>query len=308
MKPWTKGYPKPFKNLYPKLEKTVNHINPIDTPPPPIALINTDILAFRGNRTALRNFFIIPWFLAIVVLSVIWSHEFIDGWKKTEASLSKTIQRQKKIYGKDIFEISEDPYLQHMLSRFDENMVMPLNKYLNYHYYETWKIGGRERLITDIFKLFLCGIGGLALFFWMLLFRRESLLYFDRERRIVYKWAYGKAHAQHYDQLEITESGIGMHILLCRENARSMKDWRGFVFQPTQNPFYSPPEYNKPALAYVMRFMDAGMSAIRNEPYDQSRKGWFLHEDKKPAGFEQRVDQILMNIERARTSFNLGYR
>lgn len=296
-----RGWPRPFKDQYAALKEQANKIDPADDPPSPIVLVNEHLLAFKGNRVVLRNAFIIPWFLAIVVLGIMWTNEFIEGWEKTEASLSATIQRQKNIYGENVFEVSEDPYLQHMLGRFDKNMKMPLEKYLNYHYYETWDIGGRERLITDIFKLLLCGLGSPALLLWVLLFRRESLLYFDRKHRILYKWASGKAHAQYYDQLEIAESGVGMHILLCRENARSMKDWRGFAFQPTQNPFYGPPKYNKPALAYVMRFMDEGMSSVRNEPYDQSRKGWFLREDRKPEDFERKVEVILADIEHART-------
>lgn len=187
-----------------------------------------------------------------------------------------------------------------MLNRFDRNMAMPLNKYLNYHYYETWDIGGKERLITDIFKLVLCGLVGPALFIVILWFPREAMLYFDRECRIVYKWNHGRAYAQFYDDLDIAESGIGLHVMLCRENASHINDWRIFTYQATGNPFYSPPQYHRDALAYVMRFMDEGMSAVRNQPYDQSRKGWFLREDKKPEGFEKKVDAILANIERAR--------
>ncbi|EPJ45396.1 MAG: hypothetical protein OFPII_27600 [Osedax symbiont Rs1] len=272
----------------------------------PIDLINGKLFAIRECNIKFRNAFVIPWAIAWVVLSGLFIDEFMTDKRKAESSNLHFIEGSKADNGADYFEWPENKDMKRRwVLPFGNDLKLSYYEYINNLRYDNPNFAFKRKLM-DISKLIIFGLGTPLLLIWAIGFRRRALVYFDRERRIVYSWRFGKVYAQHFDKLAIIENKHGLHIALCGANASNYQHWHRFIIQPTGNIVYNQPEDNKPLLLLISRFMDQGQHSVVAQDYHRKKVISLLH-DKQPKDFETTLTGILDNLDRTHGGLAADY-
>ncbi len=266
----------------------------LDNPLPPIGEVTKQQLGLRTSWGVLREMFLLPWLLALIVVLWWWSDDIYQTWKSTEETALRFIEVRKKKYGNDYFEWIDDPVVIGMYNDINENGVMPLKKYLNIRYVDS--VGAKRRLHRDIFMASFLGIGIPGLFIAILSFRRRAPLYVDREKRLVYTWRKGHVWAQHYDRLWYYENRHALVMVLYGYDKKGRFKPRRFVITPTGNPFVGGPKVHGPVLAAIAHYMAKGRDAVWSEDW-QGREGWYLFNDDKPKDFDAQLQKVLDKIK-----------
>jgi hypothetical protein len=88
-------------------------------PVPPVCGIDQSTLAIKTNLGAVRNLFLIPWFLGLFVLLFLKVDDFHSAWKATERDDVHFVEHRKKIYGEDYFDQTKSPGALNVYSRLN---------------------------------------------------------------------------------------------------------------------------------------------------------------------------------------------
>jgi len=288
-------HPIPLKNKWASLR---NLSLPENRPPKPFLTVNDRFITLNHNFVALRNLFLIPWFLGISYALYWIIDDTLEGWRGEERSAIRYIESSKKMYGDDFFNTTNDPIPLRKFQRINKDGEMSFSKYLDEIYNHS--VGGKRRLIVDISYsiFFLIGIPGLL--YWIIRFPRRAPLYFDRETRLVTTWRGGYSWVQRFDNLRILESPQGLIFSLRGEQKNGDLGWVKFVVQPSGNPLYSNASSYPLILAYLVQFMEFGKEhVLHTEKSFKRRNHFYLFEDKKPQNFDKKIQELLERIEKA---------
>jgi len=266
------------------------------TPPKPIITVNRRYCVVNNNATALRNLFLIPWLIGLCYTCYVHVDEFFKEWNGAEWSAIDYIKSTKLMYGDNYFEITQDSIDIRKFNRINKQGVMTFEQYMHdrYNYY----VGGDSRVRTDIFLVALYGIGIPGLLIWIIRFRRQAPLYFDRERQLLYTWWRGKAWVQRYEPLKILENASGLRFVLNYKRKNGTLDTAYYMVQPSGNPLLSSVSSFQPLLAYLVQYMAYGKGHVLPEQADFNLKTpFYFYDDEKPADFEQQLEQLLLAID-----------
>jgi len=277
-----------------------------DTPPKPIVNIDKAHCELTNNSAAFRNLFILPWLLGLW-LTLWWNvDDFVKSWGAIERFTNHYIAVEKKKNGDDYFEYTTDPYALSLQNKVNEQGDMSLQRYLQYRYFDTSKVGGSMRLKVDIGLaiVYLIAIPGLLI--WAIRFPRHAPLVFDRERQLVYHWAKGKVFVQRFERLRIDEQLQNLTIQLRGERKNGELGWAKFRIQPTGNPWFNGRAAYVPVLAYVLQFMEQGLAQVLpGKESWQGKQSFFFFEQKKPADFEAQITALLERLDTNDNDFPL---
>jgi len=268
-------------------------------PPKPVVSIDATTCLLINNAVAFRNLFILPWLFGLC-LTLWWNvDDFVKTWAATEKFFNERIDVHKKINGDDYFNNTTDPAALALYDKVNAQGKMSLQRYIQHHYFDTAEVGGTRRLQVDIGLAIVYLIAIPGLLFWAIRFPRHGPLIFDRERQLVYHWSKGKAYVQRFERLRIDEQTQFLVIQLRGEKKNGDMGWAKFNIQPTRNPYYNGKTSYQPVLAYVLQYMEQGLSQVL--PGKQSWQGkqpFFFFDDKKPTDFEAQLTDLLARLDK----------
>jgi len=290
-----------FKNVEPlplnnKRQALLDTPLAVTTPPKPIIALNSRYCVVNNNATALRNLFLIPWFIGLCYTGYVHVNEFFKEWNGAEWSAIDYIQATKRMYGDNFFEITQDPDELEMYHRINKQGVMTFEQYMHdrYNYY----VGGDRRVRIDIFLVALYSIGLPGLLIWIIRFRRRPPLYFDRERQLLYTWHRGHVRGQRYDKLRLHENIQALIFVLRGQHKDGSLGWTKFLVQPTGNPLLSSVSSYQTLLAFLAQYMAYGKDHVLPDQQDfNARRAFYFYEDKQPADLEQQLEQLLQALD-----------
>jgi len=267
-------------------------------PPKPIVRIDSTKCLLINNAVAFRNLFILPWLFGLC-LTLWWNvDEIAKSWIAAEESANYRIALKKKINGNDYFENTTDPYAVRLYGKINAQGKMSLQRYFQHRYIDTAKVGGTRRLQVDIGLAIVYLIAIPGLFIWAIRFPRHGPLIFDRERQLVYHWAKGKAFVQRFARLRIDEQTQFLVIQLRGEKKNGEMGWAKFKIQPTSNPYYNGKASYQPVMAYLLQFMEQGLThVLPGKESWQGKQPFFFFDDKKPADFEAQITDLLARMD-----------
>jgi len=265
-------------------------------PPEPVIQVNEHYCAVNHNAVSVRNLFLIPWILGLLLTACWHIDEFFYEWKALERSASRYIESTKKMFGDNYFIETNDPVEIRMYNRINKKGEMPLEKYLSQRYY--YMVGGMRVLYTDILLVFLYIIILPGLIFWAIRYPKLAPLYFDRDKRVVYTWRKGRIMAQWYDDIRILENISALTFVLRGDRKDGMLWWYHIKIQPHGNPIFNTVESYQPILAFIAQFMEYGKDHVWPGNAYHYEPNFYFFKDKKPDNFSAKLDVLLANIRR----------
>lgn len=255
-----------------------------------IMYVDDQVLSVGTPYNNFRLAFFISWVLAFWILLFMMVSDF--GPNTGEISSANAMVQAKREL--DIRGESYDPrdYVYYEMLVGDDGKSS-LGEYLN----AVSKYGGKlyiKRVYTDIVIICVLFVISLTSTLALLRFPRMADIYFDRRRRIVYTWRFGKVAACHFDNLGFRENAHGLNLLLMSENKKRQYWPANFYVQPTGRPHLNTEADNTEFMAQVFAFMDKGKEAvITGERFERAYPKSYLFVDKKPDSFDHRVEEIL---------------
>jgi len=290
-----------FKNVEPlplnnKRQALLDTPLAVTTPPKPIIALDARYCKVNNNATALRNLFLIPWFIGLCYTFYVHVDELMTGWRGAEQSAKRYIESTKIMYGDNFFENTQDPYQIKAYNLINEQGMMTFRTYLHHNYNDY--VGGDRRLRIDIFLVALYSIGLPGLLIWIIRFRRRPPLYFDRERQLLYTWHRGHVRGQRYDKLRLHENIQALIFVLRGQHKDGSLGWTKFLVQPTGNPLLSSVSSYQTLLAFLAQYMAYGKDHVLPDQQDfNARRAFYFYEDKQPADLEQQLEQLLQALD-----------
>jgi len=289
---WEKLEPKssPFKGQLDLLLA----INLEGKPPRPVVQVSNTQCALDNMGASIRNLFLIPWMIGLIITCYANVENHIKGWKGKERSAVRYIASTKRMFGDNFFERTEDPVELRMFRRI-KNGVMPYRRYLEYRYNET--TAGKKFLVIDITLLILYGLVMPSLMIWIIRWPQLAPLYFDRERQLLYSWRKGKVWAARYGAVRVHKNFQGFYFHMHYFNKKGKFGKRVFAIQPSGNPLYN--TNIQPFLAFISQFMAYGKEHVYPGQGDyMARRHFHFFKDKKPDDFEKQLDAVLEYTDR----------
>ena len=188
-----------------------------------------------------------------------------------------------------------------------QNGKMSLSRYMHYHYYETADVGGTFRLKRDIILSIFIILTLPPLLYFLIFFKRQAPMVFDRNRQIVYHWYKGNVRAQHFKDLRIHEDSQMMRIQTRSLGRRGDMRWANFMVQPRHNPYYNGKDAYEPVLAFICQFMEYGREHVmpQHEQWQSDDKPFAFFDDEKPKDFEQQLNAVLTHLSENDTDIPL---
>ena len=234
-----------------------------EMPPPPITYVDDNVCKLSNNSIKARNMGLIPLLLMVLFTVYLNVDDFYTGWDKKEKSVQNKIKFYKKELGNNYFISPGIPEVRKMwFEMLDENGDLSLSNYMHYRYYTTAKVGGTYRLKKDISFLVFYAISIPLLLFFIIRFKRQAPMIFDRDKQIVYLWYKGKVRAQHFKDLRVYEDFQMMRIQIRGFDKHNDMQWANFRVQPRHNAYYSGSDAYEPVLAFICQFMEYGREHV----------------------------------------------
>ena len=234
-----------------------------EMPPPPITYVDDNVCKLSNNSIKARNMGLIPLLLMVLFTVYLNVDDFYTGWDKKEKSVQNKIKFYKKELGNNYFISPGIPEVRKMwFEMLDENGDLSLSNYMHYRYYTTAKVGGTYRLKKDISFLVFYAISIPLLLFFIIRFKRQAPMIFDRDKQIVYLWYKGKVRAQHFKDLRVYEDFQMMRIQTRGFDKHNNMQWANFMVQPRHNPYYNGSDAYEPVLAFICQFMEYGREHV----------------------------------------------
>lgn len=278
-------------------------------PRDPIIEVNDRYCVVNHNGVALRNLFIIPWLLGIMLTCFWHVDEFITDWNKAERGINRNIAAEIKMHGRDFMNQITDPEIAAKYKLVDRHGVLNFRNYLKRRYGST-EYWSSER-ITDILLLVFYGISLPLLLYWSIRFPRIAPLVFDRERRLVSTWRstgvalpwaglWSKTYpwVQRYDKLRYFENFQTLTFILRGETRYGAVGWSRFAVQPTGNPFYGGSAGYETFLAFIAQFMEYGKDhVLKGQEHYKIDPHFYFFADPQPKDFESQIGVLLQRID-----------
>lgn len=268
-------------------------IDPMEKPLTPIISVNDSTMAVRGVTQVARLVYLLPlvivsWFLLHLTFSFLYPTNIDD----IEKNLNRTISLYKEKYGDNYF-YNDNNNDMTMVSYniIGEDGKLSAREYLDYRLLSE---GG----YTPIVIILVLFISSLLLSLWItyyfIFFPRHADFYFDRDKRIVYTWHFGKVMACKYENLGILENKIGLALVMYGDSPKKSEyKILSRYIQPTDKANFNTQDDNTHFLAMVVKFMEYGKSAILIGDEYETKQYLFFREDPKPDNYEQRLEEIL---------------
>ncbi|WP_343813651.1 hypothetical protein, partial [Colwellia asteriadis] len=160
-----------------------------------------------------RNMGLIPLLLMILFTVYLNVEDLCGSWQAREDTTQRRVKLYKQEHGENYFSSSNiHPIHKRTYDMLDENGELSLSNYMHHRYYTTAKVGGTYRLKKDISFLVFYVITIPLLLFFIIRFKRQAPMVFDRDKQIVYLWYKGKVRAQHFKDLRVYEDFQMMRI------------------------------------------------------------------------------------------------
>ncbi|MBB1470592.1 hypothetical protein H5232_19410 [Pseudoalteromonas sp. SG41-5] len=279
-----------------------------EMPPPPITYVDDNVCKLSNNSIKARNMGLIPLLLMVLFTVYLNVDDFYTGWDKKDKSVQNKIKFYKKELGNNYFISPGIPEVRKMwFEMLDENGDLSLSNYMHYRYYTTAKVGGTYRLKKDISFLVFYAISIPLLLFFIIRFKRQAPMIFDRDKQIVYLWYKGKVRAQHFKDLRVYEDFQMMRIQIRGFDKHNNMQWANFMVQPRHNPYYNGSDAYEPVLAFICQFMEYGREHVmpQHEQWQTDDKPFAFFDDEKPKDFEQQLHAILTHLSENDTDIPL---
>jgi hypothetical protein len=145
------------------------------------------------------------------------------------------------------------------------------------------------------------------LLFFIIRFKRQAPMVFDRDKQIVYLWYKGKVRAQHFKNLRVYEDFQMMRIQTRGFDKHNNMQWANFMVQPRHNPYYNGKDAYEPVLAFICQFMEYGREHVmpQHEQWQSDDKPFAFFDDEKPKDFEQQLNAVLTHLSENDTDIPL---
>lgn len=140
--------PSLFRN---SVKKLLNFKFSIDTPPRPIVEVGERYLKLEIDRSMIRNWGIPICFLTGLYLGYTYIDDFYGSWKNRELASVKFIDRRKKLYGEDYFQVTDNKVAKEIFEGIGKDETLSIMEYV-YNYRYNPEIVGGSKLGYDIFR------------------------------------------------------------------------------------------------------------------------------------------------------------
>ncbi|MBB1411219.1 hypothetical protein [Pseudoalteromonas sp. SG44-17] len=145
------------------------------------------------------------------------------------------------------------------------------------------------------------------LLFFIIRFKRQAPMVFDRDKQIVYLWYKGKVRAQHFKDLRVYEDFQMMRIQTRGFDKHNNMQWANFMVQPRHNPYYNGKDAYEPVLAFICQFMEYGREHVMPQckQWQTDDKPFAFFDDEKSKDFEQQLNAVLTHLSENDTDIPL---
>ncbi|ABV87527.1 hypothetical protein [Shewanella pealeana] len=244
--------------------------------------------AFHNIRFA----FVAPWVLCGWILLLIQISTF--GPNEGEVSFANSnINLKKELIVKGInYDESDYIYYEALVGKDGESSILEYIDAVSNYGGESYK----DSVYLDIIIICVLLVISMMATVAFLRLPRMADIYFDRQRKIVYTWRFGKIAACNFDNLGARENMHGLALFLYSENKKQESGYwpTYFLIQPTGRAHFNNENDNTEFMAQLFAFMEKGKSAvITEERFERPQPKSYLFIDKKPENFEQRLEEIL---------------
>jgi hypothetical protein len=279
-----------------------------EMPPPAFTYVDDNVCKLSNNSIKARNMGIIPMLFMVSFIAFYQIAGFYSMWKSTEQNIQEDVEYYKKKYGENYFlSPSVHPLDKKNYERLDDEGKMSLSRYMYYRYNETAESARTFRLKQDIFLSIFIILTLPPLLYFLIFFKRQAPMVFDRNRQIVYHWYKGNVRAQHFKDLRIHEDAQMMRIQTRSFGKRGEMQWANFMVQPRHNPYYNGKDAYEPVLAFICQFMEYGREHVmpQHERWQTDDKPFAFFDDEKPKDFEQQLNAVLTHLSENDTDIPL---
>ncbi|CAH1559578.1 conserved hypothetical protein [Vibrio jasicida] len=286
---------------------------PMEDPLEPFMTVNDNLLTLRTGYHSRRNTIVVPWMLMLTVLTLyfIYASSYKYDFESHKAQAARMIDFHRDrapdykrwiLDAQKTGDTEEEAYYQRRLAE-NEKQIKGYSIYFEQdgdvtlftHMRALEQLGKLDSFLsTTGFLALMCALS-LGMWLLFLLKPQDAEVYFDRNRQIVYSWRHGRVGAASFDKMGILENHLGLNIVLQFEN-KKQTGYRpmGIVgIDIGKLSFHRESDMTYP-LAQILAFMEHGKEAvITGESFTREPAKYFLHKDKKPDNFEQRVEAAL---------------
>jgi len=277
-------------------------------PPSPIIEVNDKELKMELDRLMIRHWGLPALFLTFIFLGYNYTHDFYQSWKGTERGIISYVERRKKNYGDDYFEVTTNKVAVDNFNDIGDDLVLSFEEYLKNFRYLPERIGGSE-LGFDILRISLILIGLFLPVYFFIRFKRLAPLVIDRDKGLLYTWRGGRVLAQRYEDMQYLGNIQGLFIPLgIIPNRRRFREktipkdavgWAPFRIMPNGNLYVNDMEEYEAILAYIVQFMEYGREHVlpNQSSWQSDKKDYLLYKDKKPDDFDAQLKEVLRRLE-----------
>ncbi|HHB1592714.1 TPA: hypothetical protein ACN976_000821 [Vibrio campbellii] len=302
-------FAQPFSKWWAQFRAEVTVV-PMEDPLEPIMSVNDDILTIRTGFHNRRNTVALPWLIASVFLTYVWSDAIpdLDQQKEHAISMVEFLQNKKAQREEWLLEAKKENNaedVKYYLGRVEDygQLIKSYMVYVEkdgdptiFTYLESQYLQGN--LSSSVAKLlgFVFYLTFTLVFFGVVVIKpKDAEIYFDRRRGIVYTWRWGRVGAARFEDIGIKQNMMGLSIYLQFENKKQGGFWPRAVWGiDADKLIFHKEEDLSYLLAQLLAFMENGKEAvITGESFQRKPARFFLFDDMKPKNFEQRLEQVL---------------
>ncbi|ELA9710652.1 hypothetical protein RG007_002179 [Vibrio parahaemolyticus] len=302
-------FAQPFSKWWAQFRAEVTVV-PMEDPLEPIMSVNDDILTIRTGFHNRRNAVALPWLIASVFLTYVWSDAIPDlAWEK-QFAIEKIELRQKDKEQMEewLLEAKKENNAEDVkyYSGRVEDYSQLIKSYMVYvekdgeptifTYLESQYLQGNLSSSVPMLLGFVFYLTSTLVFFGVVVIKpKDAEIYFDRRRGIVYTWRWGRVGAARFEDIGIKQNMMGLSIYLQFENKKQGGFWPRAVWGiDADKLIFHKEEDLSYLLAQLLAFMENGKEAvITGESFQRKPARFFLFDDMKPKNFEQRLEQVL---------------
>ena len=299
-------YPIPLVN---KLKALLSFQLTKEAPPPtPIVYVDEHLCKLSNNSMKARNMGLIPLLLIVLFTACLNANNILKSWSARERATIDSIELYKKKYGENYFSSTEvNPIHLKWYKLLDESGELTFKSYLYARHSNKHTAYGSYFYKKDISFLVFYAITIPLLLFFIIRFKRQAPMVFDRDKKIVYLWYKSKVRAQHFKNLRVYEDFQMMRIQTRGFDKHNNMQWANFMVQPRHNPYYNGKDAYEPVLAFICQFMEYGREHVmpQCEQWQTDDKPFAFFDDEKPKDFEQQLNAVLTHLSENDTDIPL---
>ena len=299
-------YPIPLVN---KLKALLSFQLTKEAPPPtPIVYVDKHLCKLSNNSMKARNMGLIPLLLMILFTVYLNVDDLCGSWQAREETIQRRVDSDIQKHGENYFLSPEvRPIDKQSYDLLDEEGELTLKSYLYARHSNKHTAYGSYFYKKDISFLVFYVITIPLLLFFIIRFKRQAPMVFDRDKQIVYLWYKGKVRAQHFKDLRVYEDFQMMRIQTRGFDKHNNMQWANFMVQPRHNPYYNGSDAYEPVLAFICQFMEYGREHVmpQHEQWQTDDKPFAFFDDEKPKDFDQQLNAILTHLSENDTDIPL---